>query len=160
MLDDSTTTPHLVPHLHSLKPLTVIANNLTIMNELRSVSRITLLGVGGQYHHWCGSYTGRITTTALRADELVMSTSAIVDDIAFPQTLETVDVKRAMFDSASTRILLADHNKFDVRATHATLPLQISMRSSWMPRPPASASQTCDRRGINVIVARRGAAAR
>lgn len=149
MLDDSTTTPRLVLHLHSLKPLTVIANNLTIMNELRSVSRITLLSVGGQYHHWCSSYMGRITTTAiaaLRADVLVMSTSAIVDDIAFHQTLETVDVKRAMFDSASTRILLADHNKFDVRATHATLPLQISMRSTWMPRPPASASQTCDRR--------------
>src|SRR5690606_26419867 len=35
MLDDSTTTFHLVPHLHTKTPLTVITNTLTIMNELR-----------------------------------------------------------------------------------------------------------------------------
>jgi DeoR/GlpR family transcriptional regulator of sugar metabolism len=126
MLDDSTTTLHLVPHLHAKKPLTVITNTLTIMNELKSANGITLLGLGGQYYNWCSAYMGRMTTTAisaLRADLLVMSTSAISDDIAFHQTLETVDVKRAMFDAASTRILLADHTKFDKRALHAMLPL-------------------------------------
>ena len=125
-LDDSTTTLHLVPHLHTKKPLTVITNTLTIMNELKSASGITLLGLGGQYYNWCSAYMGRMTTSAisaLRADLLVMSTSAISDDIAFHQTLETVDVKRAMFDAASRRILLADHTKFDKRALHAMLPL-------------------------------------
>lgn len=125
-LDDSTTTLHLVPHLHSKKPLTVITNTLTIMNELKSSNGITLLGLGGQYYNWCSAYMGRMTTSAisaLRADLLVMSTSAISDDIAFHQTLETVDVKRAMFDAASRRILLADHTKFDKRALHAMLPL-------------------------------------
>ena len=126
ILDDSTTTLHLVPHLHTKKPLTVITNTLTIMNELKSASGITLLGLGGQYYNWCSAYMGRMTTTAisaLRADLLVMSTSAISDDIAFHQTLETVDVKRAMFDAASRRILLADHTKFSKRALHAMLPL-------------------------------------
>lgn len=125
-LDDSTTTLHLVPHLHTKKPLTVITNTLTIMNELKSANGITLLGLGGQYYNWCSAYMGRMTTSAisaLRADLLVMSTSAISDDIAFHQTLETVDVKRAMFDAASRRILLADHTKFDKRALHAMLPL-------------------------------------
>lgn len=59
----------------------------------------------------------------LRADLFVMSTSAIVDDICFHQTLETVDVKRAMFEAASTRVLLADATKFEKRALHAMLPL-------------------------------------
>lgn len=125
-LDDSTTTLHLVPHLHTKKPLTVITNTLTIMNELKSSNGIALLGLGGQYYNWCSAYMGRMTTSAisaLRADLLVMSTSAISDDIAFHQTLETVDVKRAMFDAASRRILLADHTKFDKRALHAMLPL-------------------------------------
>ncbi|WP_194410354.1 DeoR/GlpR family DNA-binding transcription regulator [Microbacterium cremeum] len=126
ILDDSTTALHLVPHLHTKKPLTVITNTLTIMNELKSANGITLLGLGGQYYNWCSAYMGRMTTTAisaLRADLLVMSTSAISDDIAFHQTLETVDVKRAMFDAAGKRILLADHTKFSKRALHAMLPL-------------------------------------
>lgn len=126
MLDDSTTTLHLLPHLAAKKPLTVITNTLTIMEELRSASGITMLGLGGQYYNWCSAYMGRITTTTianLRADLLVMSTSAISDDVAFHQTQETVDVKRAMFESSSRRILLADHTKFERRALHAMLPL-------------------------------------
>lgn len=126
MLDDSTTTLQLLPHLHAKKPLTVITNTLTIMNELRAANGINLLGLGGQYYNWCSAYMGRMTTTtiaSLRADVLLMSTSAICDDIAFHQTLETVDVKRAMFESSSKRILLADHTKFDKRALHAMLPL-------------------------------------
>lgn len=126
MLDDSTTTLHLVPHLHAKRPLTVITNTLTIMNELRSENGITLLGLGGQYYNWCSAYMGRITTStiaAMRADVLVMSTSAITDGMTFHQTLETVDVKRAMFEACETRILLADHTKFERRALHAMLPL-------------------------------------
>lgn len=126
MLDDSTTALQLVPHLQAKRPLTVITNTLTVMNELRSMTGVTLLGLGGQYYNWCSSYMGRITTAAiseLRADMLVMSTSAITDGVAFHQTMETVDVKRAMFDSASRRILLADHTKFDKRALHAMQPL-------------------------------------
>lgn len=127
MIDDSTTALQMVPYLHEKRPLSVITNTLTVMNELRAVPGITLLGLGGQYYNWCSSYMGRITTSAiagLRADVLVMSTSAITDGVAFHQTMETVDVKRAMFDAASTRILLADHTKFEKRALHAMQPLQ------------------------------------
>lgn len=126
MVDDSTTALRLLPHLQSKRPLTVITNTLTVMNELRATNGITLLGLGGQYYNWCSSYMGRITTAAiagLRADLLVMSTSAITDGVAFHQTMETVDVKRAMFEAASRRILLADHTKFDKRALHAMQPL-------------------------------------
>jgi len=126
ILDDSTTTLHLVPQLHAKTPLTVITNTLTIMEQLKGARGITLLSVGGQFYNWCSAFMGRMAVEAfasLRADVLVMSTSAITDDIAFHQTLETVDVKRAMFESASTRILLADHTKFERRALHAMLPL-------------------------------------
>lgn len=126
MLDDSTTTLRLVPHLQAKRPLTVITNTLTIMNELRLENGITLLGLGGQYYNWCSAFMGRITTSAIaamRADVMVMSTSAITDGMTFHQTLETVDVKRAMFEACRTRILLADHTKFEKRALHAMLPL-------------------------------------
>ncbi|KXZ60008.1 MULTISPECIES: DeoR/GlpR family DNA-binding transcription regulator [Microbacterium] len=126
MLDDSTTTLHLVPHLRSRRPLTVITNTLTIMDQLRGANGITLLGLGGQYFNWCSAFMGGITTSAigaLRADLFVMSTAAITDDVAFHQSLETNDVKRAMFESSTRRILIVDHTKFEKRALHALMPL-------------------------------------
>jgi DeoR/GlpR family transcriptional regulator of sugar metabolism len=125
-LDDSTTVMHMVKHLPSKAPLTVITNTLTVINELSSVRGITLLALGGEYHNWCSAFMGRMTTEAiagLRADTAIMSTSAITDDIAFHQTVATVDTKKAMFDAARTRILLADHTKFERRALHAIVPL-------------------------------------
>jgi len=126
MIDDSTTSLRLAEQLGSKSPLTVITNCLTVIDAVRGVRGITLLGLGGDYYNWCSAFMGRLTTAAireLRADVFVMSTSAISDDIAFHQTQETVDVKRAMFESSSKRILLADHTKFDHRALHAMLPL-------------------------------------
>lgn len=126
ILDDSTTTLHLASRLKDRTPLTVITNNLTIISDLRATKGISLLALGGQYYNWCSAFMGRMTTEAiasLRADVLFMSTSAITDDIAFHQTQETVDVKRAMFDAAAKRILLADHTKFEKRALHAMLSL-------------------------------------
>lgn len=162
MLDDSTTVLHLVPHLHEKRPLTVITNTLTVMNELRSVTGVTLLGLGGQYYNWCSAYMGRITTAAiagLRADVLVMSTSAITDGVAFHQTMETVDVKRAMFDAASRRILLADHTKFDKRALHAMQPL--ADFDAVIVDAATDKHHVADLRqgGVNVVVAPRSRAA-
>ncbi|NVN00506.1 DeoR/GlpR family DNA-binding transcription regulator [Arthrobacter sp. SDTb3-6] len=127
ILDDSTTTLRLVPHLKDRTPLTVITNTLTVINDLSGTKGISLLALGGQYYNWCSAFMGRMTTEALsslRCDVLFMSTSAITDDIAFHQTQETVDVKRAMFDAAAKRILLADHTKFEKRALHAMLSLE------------------------------------
>lgn len=125
-LDDSTTVMHMAKHLPAKAPLTVITNVLTLINELSGARGITLLALGGEYYNWCSAFMGRMTTDAianLRADTAIMSTSAITDDIAFHQTVATVDTKRAMFDSAKTRILLADHTKFERRAVHAIVPL-------------------------------------
>lgn len=126
VVDDSTTTLQIVPHLQDRSPLTVVTNTLTVMEELNGVKGITLLSLGGKYYDWCSAFMGRMTLDAmstLRADLCLMSTSAITDDIAFHQNLEIVDVKRAMFSCASKRILLADHTKFDKRALHTMLPL-------------------------------------
>lgn len=119
--DDSTTVLQMAQFLPSAVPLTVITNSLTLMNDLKGIRDLTLLGLGGQYYNWCNAFMGRMTTheiSQLRADTLFMSMSAITDDIVFHQFLEMVDTKRAMFDSASTRILLADNTKFDRRALH------------------------------------------
>ncbi|WP_353807880.1 DeoR/GlpR family DNA-binding transcription regulator [Agromyces sp. SYSU T00194] len=158
MLDDSTTVGHLVPHLRNKRPLTVITNTLTIMDELRDANDITMLGLGGQYYNWCNAFMGRMTTTSIqsiRADVFLTSTAAVTDDIAFHQSLETVDVKRAMFDVASTRVLLVDHTKFQKRALHALFTLKdfdAVVVDSAMPRVEVSRLRDA---GVKVVVAKR-----
>lgn len=126
ILDDSTTTLTAVPHLEAKTPLTVITNTLTVMEAVKDMKGISLLGLGGQFYDWCSAFMGRMTLNAietLRTDLCIMSTSAITDGFAFHQSLETVDIKRAMFKSANHRILLADHTKFEKRALYMTQPL-------------------------------------
>lgn len=160
MLDDSTTTLHMVPHLKMKRPLTVITNTLTIMNEMRGTTGITLLGLGGHYYNWCSAFMGSITTdeiASMRADVFVMSTAGVLDGVAYHQTLETVDVKRAMFDAARERILLVDHTKFDKRALHEVRPLvdfdRVIVDAGTDRQQVARLKQS----GVNVVVARRHA---
>jgi DeoR/GlpR family transcriptional regulator of sugar metabolism len=126
-LDDSTTVLRIAPHLPSKAPVTAITNSLTLMGELRNSQGITLLALGGHYYNWCSAFMGHMTTQAisqLQTDVLIMSTSAITNDVVYHQFLETVDTKRAMFDASSKRILLADHTKFERQALHALVPLK------------------------------------
>lgn len=124
--DDSTTVLQMAAHLSTRVPITAITNSLVLMNALRDVRDVTLLALGGQFHAWCNAFIGRMTTTEiarLRADTAFLSFSAITDDMVFHQSPEMVTTKRAMFDSAARRILLADHTKFQRRALHAMGPL-------------------------------------
>lgn len=126
MIDDSTTAMHVVPYLRTRRPLTVISNSLTVMDQLRGVSDVSLIGVGGTYYNWCSSFMGHLTTatiSGMRADLCIMSTAAISDDVAFHQDLDTIDVKQAMFRASARRVLLVDHTKFTRRALHTLYPL-------------------------------------
>jgi DeoR/GlpR family transcriptional regulator of sugar metabolism len=126
IIDDSTTTFAMAPMLAQRAPLTVITNYLPLMNEVVGQKGIELVGLCGQYYGWAGGFLGGLTNDALarlRADVVVMSTSAVVDGTCYHQTRETVDTKRAMLGAAATRLLLVDHTKFERRALHALAPL-------------------------------------
>lgn len=120
-LDDSTTVNHLVPLLADFTPLTVITNFLPNMEALKTISGVELVALGGSYRKWCSSFMGRVTTESIeqmRADIFVTSTAAVVDDMCFHQSQETVDIKRAMFDASALRVLAVDHTKFEKRALY------------------------------------------
>ncbi|MDZ5453381.1 DeoR/GlpR family DNA-binding transcription regulator [Labrys sp. ZIDIC5] len=154
--DDSTTVLQMAPHIAARVPLTAITNSIPLMNELKEMNDVTLLGLGGRYYNWCNAFMGPATTAEirrLRADCVFLSMSAITDDMVFHQSAEMVETKRAMFESAAKRILLADHTKFERRALHAMgnlsefdaiivddgmAPLQVELLRS---------------RGINIVIA-------
>lgn len=157
ILDDSTTVLHLSQMLHARAPLTVITNVLTLMNELNGVRGISLVALGGTYYNWCSAFMGSFTAEAiqrLRADLFIMSTAAITDDIAFHQSEETVQTKRAMFEVAAKRILLVDHTKFERRALHAIARLDEFDHVILDAETPIEHIERLRNKGVNVIIAK------
>jgi DeoR/GlpR family transcriptional regulator of sugar metabolism len=155
-LDDSTTVLQMAAHLPGKVPLTVITNSLNIMNELRAVRDLTLIGLGGQFYNWCNAFMGHITTSEikrLRADIAFVSMSAITDDIAFHQSAEMVETKRAMFESAAKRILVADHTKFERRALHSFAALSEFDVVIVDEDVPGRHLERMHSKGINVVIA-------
>ncbi len=125
-LDDATTVLQMVPHLADTAPITVISNSLTVMNEVRGLKDVDMIALGGQFHSWCNSFMGHMTTgdiLRLRADTVFLSMAAIIDGTVYHQSADVVAIKHAMMQASSRRILLADHTKFDRRALHCLCPL-------------------------------------
>jgi DeoR/GlpR family transcriptional regulator of sugar metabolism len=136
--------------------LTAITNSLILINELKSVRDLTLLGLGGKFYNWCNAFIGPVTTSEirqLRADRVFMSLAAITDGKVFHQSAEMAETKRAMFDSAASRILLADHTKFERRALHAMGSLYDFDVIIVDDRTPASQIEQIKGRGVQVVVA-------
>ncbi|KQS83620.1 MULTISPECIES: DeoR/GlpR family DNA-binding transcription regulator [unclassified Rhizobium] len=155
-LDDATTVHEMASLLPAKVPLTVITNSLVLINELKDISDLNLIGLGGQFYHWCNAFMGHITVSEirkLRADTVFMSLSAIVDDVVFHQSPETVETKRAMFESAAKRVLLADHTKFERRALHHFATLNEFDVVIVDEDTPISHLSRMRSKGINVVVA-------
>lgn len=157
--DDSTTVLRVTRLIRQKAPLTVITNVLTIINELRDAEDIDLLAIGGDFYGWCSAFMGRVaieTISHLRADLLLMSTSAVVDGSCFHQSPLTVDVKQAMFNASARRVLLVDHTKFDRRALHYVAPLTGFDAIIVDSGAPQSLLESLEEQKINYEVARTG----
>jgi DeoR/GlpR family transcriptional regulator of sugar metabolism len=121
MLDDSTTILALARLLPSRTPLTVISNSLAVLQELKAVPDIHLIVLGGAYWPRHEAFCGiacEAAVSALRADILFMSTSAISGGIAFQPDQDMAIAKRAMIGAAAKRVLLVDHSKLGRVALH------------------------------------------
>ncbi|AUB79422.1 DeoR family transcriptional regulator [Spiribacter roseus] len=121
LMDDSTTVLQMAPLLGEKTPLTVITNSLTLMNAVNEIRDLELIGLGGRFHNWCNAFIGPVTRheiSRFMADTYLLSTSAIMRGQLFHQSPEMVETKRAMFEAAQRRILMADHVKFEQRALY------------------------------------------
>jgi DeoR/GlpR family transcriptional regulator of sugar metabolism len=121
MLDDSTTTLALARLLPSVAPLTVITNFLSVLREIGSAPEIRMIVLGGHYDPQHDSFHGLVSEAginALHADLVFMSTSAVLNGVAYQPNPDESMVKRCMLGAAARRILLVDHSKFGRVALH------------------------------------------
>ena len=119
ILDESTTTLCIAPHLSAKGPLTVITNGIAMIDRLKEAHGIRLISIGGTYNARLNAFFGLIcetTMASLRANVLFMSTSAVDGDAAYHQDEEVVKTKRAFMASARRKVLMVDSSKFGVTA--------------------------------------------
>lgn len=128
MVDDGSTSQHLLPFLIDKRPLTVITNNLALIEGLARASGIELVALGGTYSRKFNGFFGVVTLTALdnlRADVALLSTSAIDGRTAFHQDQEVLEIKRRMIACSARQYLMADQAKFGRTALHFVTDLDV-----------------------------------
>jgi DeoR/GlpR family transcriptional regulator of sugar metabolism len=128
IIDDGSTSGRVAAHIVDCKPLTVITNNLAVIEQLATVPGINLIALGGNYSRKFNGFFGLVTEEALkslRADIAFLTSSAIHGTAAFHQEQEVVQTKRLMIAAAEKPYLLVDHGKFEKRALHYLADLKV-----------------------------------
>jgi DeoR/GlpR family transcriptional regulator of sugar metabolism len=119
IIDDSTTTGRLTTLIPARKPLTVITNSLTVVDQLKDAYGIETICLGGHLNPRFNAFHGYVceqAVSSLRANTLFMSTSTVFNGVAYHQEQDVVKTKRALMGVADTRVLLVDSSKFGITA--------------------------------------------
>jgi DeoR/GlpR family transcriptional regulator of sugar metabolism len=119
MWDDSSTTYHVCEFVEQVAPVTIITNALPVMERLRDIQDIELIGLGGKYHRVYNGFFGLACETMIRSfhvDVALMSTTTIQGLSLYTQDEEVVRTKQAMLAVARKKVLLVDESKFHFSA--------------------------------------------
>jgi DeoR/GlpR family transcriptional regulator of sugar metabolism len=121
LLDDSTTTAHLVPHLLEQVPVTVATNFLPNLRPLAGADGVSLIALGGDHDPSSDAFTGMVCLrdiAAVRVDTAFVSAAGVSGGAAWHGDPQLVAVKQAMLESAERAYLLVDHSKLGRNALH------------------------------------------
>lgn len=119
ILDDSTTTMHIVENIIDIPSLTIITNSLSIVNSISNINTIKLIGIGGNFDRNFQAFLGLDCERAImehRADIAFLSSSSVTGLTAYHQNEDVIRAKRAMMHSAEKTAFLSDHTKFSRNA--------------------------------------------
>lgn len=156
-LGSGTTTFEVARHLVGKKNLTVITNALNIVNLLAEQPDITVVVTGGLLRHSELSMIGHITEQTLkelRANKVIMGMRAIsVQEGLTSDYLPETMTDRAIIQSASEVILVADHSKFGKVSTVLVAPVTAVHRIVTDSAAPADIVAELRKLGIEVILA-------
>lgn len=128
ILNDGTTAALLGELLPAKRPLTVITNNLGVIEAVKSVPGLSLVVIGGNYSQKFNGFFGIVAEEGLRklrADVSFISAPAINNQKVFHMDHEALRIKRLMIEVAQQSYLMADHRKFGRTALNELVPLDV-----------------------------------
>lgn len=116
LLDGGSTIAHVADVLPTDRRLTVLTHSVAIAHQLLDRAGIALHTIGGRVREVTGVAVGPATVEALgttRVDVAFIGTNGIAPTHGFStQDADEAAVKRALFASARTAVVLADSTKF------------------------------------------------
>jgi len=127
LLDAGSTTWHLARQLRGRGPLTVISNDLTILQTLSEAQQITVLDPGGTVRPLVFTLLGTQTLSVLEGLQVnwtFLGADAIDLEMGITNVnIEEVTIKQAMLRAGLRVAVLADHTKFGQRVLARVCPL-------------------------------------
>ena len=121
MINDGSMAAVLGARLTQKRPLTVISNNVAIIDALKMENGISMIALGGIYSAKFNAYFGMVTEQSiagLRADIAFISTPAVSGTEVFHMDEDVVRTKRAMIRAAKRSCLMVNHTRFGHIALH------------------------------------------
>lgn len=117
-LDSSTTSYYFSKFLKDFKNITIITNNLLIINELQACDKIKLIATGGTLDTKNLSFVGEIALRNIEnnlcANKFFFSSKGIDPKQGIMESNDVeYQIKKAMLKNSKERICLADKSKFD-----------------------------------------------
>jgi DeoR family fructose operon transcriptional repressor len=116
-LDQSSTALFLAEELVQDKKITIVTNNMEILNSIYSLDNITIYSSGGSLAKPFKSLTGEdaaATFRRMRADFAFFSTQALSPEgVIYDDVFAEVLVRQAMLENANKKVFLCDREKFD-----------------------------------------------
>lgn len=121
ILGSGSTVAHMVRHLKNKKNITLITNNLAIMNETLDCD-FNVVSVGGKLDRTTFSFVGTHSSrqiAELNANKCFISCNGISEQSISNITDAEADFKKAEIRISNKTILLADRNKFDTMSLYS-----------------------------------------
>ena len=156
MINDGSMAAVLGSMAGAKRPLTVITNNVAVIDALRTEAGITLMALGGVFSTKFNAFLGKATEDALRAvhaDIAFISSPAIAGTDVFHMDEDVVRAKQAMMAQATTLCLLVNHERFNRTALHKLAPLSRFDHIITDREPDADARAALDAAGIALTIA-------
>ena len=118
IIDSGSTTIHLIEHLKG-KNITVVTNNLLVLEKLKSEDDIKIIALGGSLRRESMGTVGPLAEMAINAlnvDKYLMGAAAYNRSSITSSDISESSLKRDMMDAADKVVFLADSSKFGKRA--------------------------------------------
>ncbi|EMS95626.1 putative HTH-type transcriptional regulator HI1009 [Agrobacterium tumefaciens str. Cherry 2E-2-2] len=153
--DDSSTTFQVCDFIEQVAPVTVLTNALPVIDRLRDVQDIELIGLGGKFHRSYNGFFGLACENMIRTfhvDVALLSTTTIQGLSLFTQDEQVVRAKQAMISIARKKILLVDESKFHYSALNYVAELSVFDVVLVSENVPADAIARMRQHGINIEI--------
>lgn len=117
-LDGSTTSYYLSKLVKELQNVTVITNNLQILNELANCDKIKVISIGGYLDSSNLSLVGEVAVANINstfcANKVFFSSKGILKDKGILESNDSeYQVKKAMIKNSEKKYCIADSSKFN-----------------------------------------------